>query len=90
MEKPKITKSELKAIMADYMPNEAKDDDDTLLLKEALQSLNTSDRIIFTLYIDFASEQKLATLLGVSRTPVHNLIVKCRKEINEYVKNKKK
>jgi len=83
----KITKTELRAIMDDYKPK-ASDDDETLLMKEALQSLDESDRIIFTLYVDMASEQKLASLLGVSRTPVHNLIVRCKQQITDYINDK--
>lgn len=90
MEKPKITKSELKAIMADYMPNPEKDDDEMLLFKEAVQCLNISDRIIFLIYTDVASEQKVADLLGVSRTPVHSLIIRCRDYINNYIKEHKR
>lgn len=88
MEKPKISKQELKGIMDDYKPNTDKDDDYILLIKEAIQSLNESDKIIFLLYTEFASEQKLADLLNVSRTPIHSLIVKCRQKINDYIKNK--
>lgn len=88
-QKPKITKKELKALMNDYLPND-KDDDKTLLLKEAIQTLDESDKIIFILYTDLASEQKVADLLNVSRTPIHNLIVRCRAQITDYVKSKTK
>lgn len=85
----KITKADLKAIMAEYEPS-PKDDDYTLLLKQSLKTLEDSDRIIFTLYIEFASEQKVANILNVSRTPVHSLIVRCRTQINEYLKQNSK
>lgn len=88
-EKIKISRKELKMIMDEYTPNPDKDDDDMLLFKEAVQCLNTSDRIIFLIYTDVASEQKVADLLGVSRTPVHGLITRCREQINNYVKKHK-
>lgn len=89
-EKIKISRKELKMIMEEYLPNPDKDDDDMLLFKEAVQCLNTSDRIIFLIYTDVASEQKVADLLGVSRTPVHSLIVRCRDYINNYIKEHKR
>lgn len=85
----KITKTELRAIMDDYKPK-ASDDDETLLMKEALQSLDESDRIIFTLYVDMASEQKLANLLNVSRTPIHSLITRCKEIIKKYIEDANK
>ena len=74
-------------MMADYEPTSL-DDDDMLLIKEAIDNLLPSDKIIFLMYTDLMSEQKVADILGVSRSPVHSLIVKCRNQINNYIKNK--
>lgn len=74
-------------MMADYEPTSL-DDDDMLLIKEAIETLLPSDKIIFLMYTDLMSEQKVADILGVSRSPVHSLIVKCRQKINDYIKNK--
>lgn len=82
--KPKINKSELKAIIADYQPT-PQDDDYMLAIKDALNTLLPSDKIIFLMYVDLASEQKVADILGVSRTPVHSLIVRCKTIIKEYL-----
>ena len=83
----KISKTGLKAMMADYEPTSL-DDDDMLLIKEAIDNLFPSDKIIFLMYTDLMSEQMVADILGVSRSPVHSLIVKCRNQINNYIKNK--
>lgn len=85
LDKPQITKAQLKAILDDYKPQPDTDDDDMLMLKQAIQHLEESDRIIFVLYTDLCSEQKLADLLHVSRTPIHSLIVRCRESINNYL-----
>lgn len=83
--KPPITKKELQAILADYEPN-ASDDDTMILYKEAINNLDAADKIMFVLYADLASEQKVADMFNVSRTPIHSLIKRCRQEITDYIK----
>lgn len=85
----KVSKTELKAMMADYEPT-TQDDDKMLLIKEAIDTLLPSDKIIFLMYTDLMSEKKVADLLGVSRSPVHSLIVRCREHINNYLKDNTK
>ena len=78
-----ITKAELKNIMEQFEPDLIRDNEETYRYKEAIQTLEKSDQIIFSLYAELESERKVAELLGVSRSPIHKIIAKIRKEIKE-------
>ena len=51
------------------------------LAKMALQRLSTSDRIIFTLYLDQASSRKVAKLLGCSNSTVLKQVARIKDDI---------
>lgn len=79
-----IKPSELRNILEQFKPDMLRDDDEYFKYKEAMEHLDKSDKIIFSLYAELQSERKVAELLGVSRSPIHKIITKIRKEILEY------
>ncbi len=86
----KITPNELKAICKEYeydeeahMMIEEGEDERPHLIKKAMTYLDRADYIIFCLYMEYRSERKVASLLGCSRTPLHNLLDKIKKQIKE-------
>ena len=80
-----LSSKELKNIMSEYEPDMLTDNEDVYNFKQAIQSLQKSDQIIFCLYTELESERKVAELLGVSRSPIHKLIVDIRKQITDYL-----
>lgn len=76
-----ISKPELKNILAQFEPDILRDDEATFNYKNAMQSLDKSDQIIFSLYAELESERKVAELLGVSRSPIHKIICGIREQI---------
>lgn len=87
-EKPPITieikPSELRNIMEQFKPDTIRDNEKFFTYKEAMEHLDKSDQIIFSLYAELESERKVADILGVSRSPIHKIITKIRKEILKY------
>lgn len=79
-----ISGKELHNIMEQFKPDPLRDDESVYKYKQAIDKLNKSDRIIFALYAELASERAVAELLGVSRSPIHKLLVKIRKQIMNY------
>ena len=80
-----VSSKELKNIMSEYEPDMLTDNEDVYNFKQAIQSLQKSDQIIFCLYTELESERKVAELLGVSRSPIHKLLVDIRKQITDYL-----
>lgn len=85
-----ITAKELKAICKEYEYDAeahllSEDDERPFLIKKAMSKLDKSDYIIFCLYMEYKSERKVAQLLGCSRTPLHNNIVKTKEQIKNYL-----
>ena len=87
-----ITPKELRAICKEYEYDEEAhlmldegEDERPLLIKKAMQKLDKSDYIIFCLYMEYKSERKVAQLLGCSRTPLHLLLTKVKKQIQDYL-----
>jgi hypothetical protein len=85
-----ITTKEIKAICAEYEYNkhahmmiDEGEDERPFLIKKAMQKLDKADYIIFCLYLEYKSERKVAQLLGCSRTPLHNCIIKTKQQIKE-------
>ena len=81
--------SNLKKVMEDYKPDETiwrEDDDDMLLLKRALDSLEDSDRIIFVLYAEWGSLRKVGKKLGVSHSIIYKNISRIKRQIYDYIK----
>lgn len=76
-----ISPKELRNIMSQFEPNMLTDDEETYKLKEAIQKLDKSDAIIFSLYTEMESERKVADVLGVSRSPIHKILTKIKEQI---------
>jgi hypothetical protein len=92
MENINITPSELRKICRDYYYDEeahkmmADDEDERpYIIKRAMSKLDKSEFIIFCLYMEHQSERKVANLLGCSRTPCHNMIVKIKDKIKSLI-----
>lgn len=86
----KIKPSELRAICKEYEYDEEahlldEGDERPHLIKKAMTKLDKSDYIIFCLYMEYKSERKVASLLGCSRTPLHNNLVKTKEQIWKYL-----
>lgn len=76
-----ITKNELRNIMDQFKPNILIDSEEAYNLKKAMEQLDKSDQIIFSLYAELESERKVSELLGVSRSPIHKILSKIKEEI---------
>lgn len=92
LEKINITPKELRAICKEYEYNEQEhlmldegEDERPHLIKKAMTHLDKSDFIIFCLYMEFKSERKVASLLGCSRTPLHNNLAKTKEQLQSYL-----
>lgn len=83
-----VKPSELRNIMDQFKPDMLRDNEELYKYKEAMSHLEKSDQIIFSLYAELESERKVAELLGVSRSPIHKIITKIRKDILEYDNDK--
>ena len=60
--------------MEDYQPDTSiwrEYDDMVLYLKQAVDALETSDRIIFVLYCEYGSLRKVGKKLGVSHSIIY-------------------
>lgn len=79
-----VKPQELRNIMEQFKPDMLRDTEEFYGYKDAMGHLDKSDQIIFSLYAELESERKVAELLGVSRSPIHKIIVKIRKQILEY------
>lgn len=87
-----ITAKELKAICKEYEYDEEAhmlldegEDERPHLIKRAMSQLDKSDFIIFCLYMEYKSERKVASVLGCSRTPIHNELVKITQQIKTLI-----
>lgn len=83
-----VKPQELRNIMAQFQPDMLRDNEEFYKYKEAMQHLDKSDQIIFSLYAELESERKVAEILGVSRSPIHKIITKIRKQILDYDNDK--
>lgn len=75
--------------MDDYKPDESiwrEYDDDMLLLKQAVDSLEDADRIIFVLYAEYGSLRKVGKRLGVSHSIIYKNISRIKKQMYDYIK----
>lgn len=79
----------LKNVMEDYKPDYSiwrEDDEDMLMLKMALDSLEESDRIIFVLYAEWGSLRKVGKKLGVSHSIIYKNISRIKRELYDFIK----
>ena len=75
--------------MEDYKPDYSiwrEDDEDMLMLKRALDSLEDSDRIIFVLYAEWGSLRKVGKKLNVSHSIIYKNISRIKRQIYDYIK----
>lgn len=82
-----LSHKEIKELIKEYTTITDDDDDFMLTIKTTLQELDKADLIVFCLYTHLQSERKTAELLGVSRTPIHSLIVEVKNKINDNLMN---
>lgn len=78
-----LSHKEIKEIVKEYTTFTNEDDDTMLCIKQTLQELDKADLIVFCLYTHLQSERKTAELIGVSRTPIHSLIMEVKNKINQ-------
>lgn len=79
----------LKRVMEDYVPDESiwnEDDDRVLNLKRAMNVLEESDRIIFTLYCEYGSLRKVGKRLGVSHSIIYKNIRRIKLQMLDWLK----
>lgn len=79
-----ITPSELKQICDEFTLKEGDElryNDETYNLLLKLSKLDRADFIIFCLYAHYQSERKTASVLGLSRTPIHKTLVQIREKL---------
>lgn len=82
----KITPRELQDICKEYEFDEEEamwEDERVWKIKKALSMLDKSDYIIYCVYLEVQSQRKLASLLGVSRTPIVRELRKIEERIKE-------
>lgn len=81
--------SNLNKVMEDYKPDNSiwRDyNDDVFILKQALDHLKDSDRIIFVMYAEYGSLRKVGKQLGVSHSIIYKNIMRIKREIYDFVK----
>ncbi len=82
-----LSHKEIKELIKEYTTITDDDDDFMLSIKTTLQELDKADLIVFCLYTHLSSERKTAELLGVSRTPIHSLVMDVKNKINQNLMN---
>ena len=71
----------LKRALDEYKPNILEDDEEMYQIKQVVDNLQESDRIIFLLYTELHSFTALSTILGISRSSCFWTIKRIREEI---------
>lgn len=77
-------------VMEDYKADYSiwrEDDDDMMNLKQAIDSLSESDRIIFVLYCEFGSLRKVGKKLGVSHSIIYKNVRRIKLQMLEWIKS---
>ena len=88
-----ITQKEVKNICEQFSISDdyiVKDTDECLKMKKAMARLDRSDFVIMSLYAELQSERALASILGVSRTPINHELKRIRKILKGYLEDDKK
>lgn len=76
-------------VMEDYVPDESiwrEYDDDMLNIKQAMDSLEDADRIIFMLYCEYGSLRKVGKRLGVSHSIIYKNVRRIKLKMLEWIK----
>ena len=71
----------LKRALEEYKPNLLEDDEEMYRIKQVVDDLQESDRIIFLLYTELRSFTALSAILGISRSSCFWTIKRIREEI---------
>lgn len=80
----------LNRVLEDYKADYSiwrEDDDDMMNLKQAIDSLSESDRIIFVLYAEYGSLRKVGKQLGVSHSIIYKNVRRIKLQMLEWIKN---
>ena len=71
----------LKRALEEYEPDIMEDDERIFQIKQVVDNLQESDRIIFLLYTELHSFTALSTILGISRSSCFWTVKRIREEI---------
>ena len=71
----------LKRALDEYKPNLLEDDEEMYRIKQVVDNLQESDRIIFLLYTELRSFTALSAILGISRSSCFWTVKRIREEI---------
>ena len=71
----------LKRALEEYEPDIMEDDERIYRIKQVVDNLQESDRIIFLLYTELRSFTALSTILGISRSSCFWTVKRIREEI---------
>lgn len=77
-------------VMEDYKADYSiwrEDDDDMMNLKQAIDSLSESDRIIFVLYCEYGSLRKVGKKLGVSHSIIYKNVRRIKLQMLQWIKS---
>lgn len=80
----------LNRVLEDYKADYSiwrEDDDDMMNLKQAIDSLSESDRIIFVLYAEYGSLRKVGKQLGVSHSIIYKNVRRIKLQMLDWIKN---
>ena len=76
-------------VMEDYKADYSiwrEDDDDMMNLKQAIDSLSESDRIIFVLYCEYGSLRKVGKQLNVSHSIIYKNVRRIKLQMLDWLK----
>ena len=73
----------LKRALEEYEPDIMEDDERIYRIKQVVDNLQESDRIIFLLYTELRSFTALSVILGISRSSCFWTVKRIREEIKE-------
>ena len=73
----------LKRALEEYEPDIMEDDEKIYQIKQVVDNLQESDRIIFLLYTELRSFTALSVILGISRSSCFWTVKRIREEIKE-------
>lgn len=82
----------IQSLIKEYAPNDSlfcEDDEQMVMIKQAVASLSPADRIIFILYAETGSLREVGKMLGVSHTTVYKCVKEIKKRILEYLEKSK-
>ena len=71
----------LKRALEEYEPDIMEDDERIFQIKQVVDNLQESDRIIFLLYTELRSFTALSAILGISRSSCYWTVKRIREEI---------